>query len=166
MAKVVVFEEKHGSRYFILKDDSADSMARIAYTVLKERAEAGYWYPKLESIQRWKTAAIEDAKKDVEKKYGEFLALTEEEIAALPPALKTLAVEGREKAARRIARAETAYEWEEQFVTDLERLLALPMEEAIKLTNDTGRWRLATVLLESRSDSQYEGYSVERAKEV
>lgn len=151
MGRIIVFEEKHGNRYFDASTD--EQLARACVKILKERANMWYYREYDKGV---------DAK--FSKQELETLALTDEEVAALPELLRA----DVEQKISRLKRKKAAYvrnkAEEDKWFNNLELIITLPEDEAAKLTetSPSGRERsVAYDLIQSRGDGEYEGYSIE-----
>lgn len=161
MTYIMIFEEKHSNRHYIINND--EDKARVSLNVLRERSEEGYWYPKkeyvLERMQEDLVRASERFDKDI-------VNLTEEEIAALPEVFREKALKEQTMYLKKKQSVERYYQDEIEWSNLLEQLLKADEDEAVKMTWTSSRGRefnLAVFLLDSRADAQYEGYTLETA---
>jgi hypothetical protein len=155
--QVIVAEGKHGNDYF---DASTPELAARAYSIiLGERKEIGYFWREYEGEI---TLTAEQQ---------EILDMTNEQIDALPSSLRASTKERKEKIARGYAAKKRRKEQEDQWFHALDLVLAVPTEESYKVTTEgvpgfeRGRVRsLAAVLVESRTDGEYENVYTERLR--
>lgn len=158
-------EEKHDNSYYLVEDQSA--FIRVAYSLLKERYEEGYWYPTVEQAQKELRGSLSSLRNNFD---ADLLALTEDEVQALPESLREKAIAQREEFTAREARITVREEsmgdlW---FAREIERLMSLPAAEALEDTLDWRGKQVNTVqrLFIFRSDFQYEGFDSLRLSEV
>ncbi len=159
MTEILVVNEKHGDRYFII--DERSTYARVAAKLITERANEG-WFSSVEELEVEKARSLKRKLKDIDES---FLALTEEELAALPTALQESARKAHEAKRQALIKNERAYADELEFARGVETLLASADPGAEQFTTSRGRTDyLAIVLLNLRQDHEYEGFTTERAE--
>jgi hypothetical protein len=147
MGRIIVCQEKHGTRYYDASSD--EEWAKSALKILSDRLDDGYWYydPRAES---------HPFSLDLRKKRDELLAITDEQIDAIP------SEEARDllRAKREQARAELREEADE--IEEYERIRAVvEAQDESFVTVGRSREPKAWRLLEARSGHEYE--SVELA---
>jgi len=155
--QVIVAEGKYGNDFF---DASTPELEARAYSIiLAERKEIGYFYREYEGEI---TLTAEQQ---------EILDMTDEQIEALPSSLRDNTKERKSKIARGLAAKKRRKEQEDQWFNALDKVLAVPAEESYKVTTEGvpgfehGRVRpLAEVLVESRTDGEYENVYTERLR--
>jgi len=155
--QVIVAEGKYGNDFF---DASTPELEARAYSIiLAERKEIGYFYREYEGEI---TLTAEQQ---------EILDMTDEQIEALPSSLRDNTKERKSKIARGLAAKKRRKEQEDQWFNALDKVLAVPAEESYKVTTEgvpgfeRGRVRpLAEVLVESRTDGEYENVYTERLR--
>jgi len=155
--QVIVAEGKYGNDFF---DASTPELEARAYSIiLAERKEIGYFYREYEGEI---TLTAEQQ---------EILDMTDEQIEALPSSLRDNTKERKSKIARGLASKKRRKEQEDQWFNALDKVLAVPAEESYKVTTEgvpgfeRGRVRpLAEVLVESRTDGEYENVYTERLR--
>ena len=155
--QVLVAEGKYGNDFF---DASTPELEARAYSIiLAERKEIGYFYREYEGEI---TLTAEQQ---------EILDMTDEQIEALPSSLRDNTKERKSKIARGLAAKKRRKEQEDQWFNALDKVLAVPAEESYKVTTEgvpgfeRGRVRpLAEVLVESRTDGEYENVYTERLR--
>jgi len=155
--QVIVAEGKYGNDFF---DASTPELEARAYSIiLAERKEIGYFYREYEGEI---TLTAEQQ---------EILDMTDEQIEALPSSLRDNSKERKSKIARGLAAKKRRKEQEDQWFNALDKVLAVPAEESYKVTTEgvpgfeRGRVRpLAEVLVESRTDGEYENVYTERLR--
>lgn len=151
-SRIIMFEEKHQTRYFDASTDEV--LSRACVKVLRERVDEGYWYHRNFDKPERVRSADEIA----------LMAMTDEQIAVLP---ENMAQDIKNKRVRIISK-DLAYErnraLEDSWFAALEKVLSLPVDEAVKLSTsgqEGAGWprremNLAFYLLDSRSDYEYE----------
>jgi hypothetical protein len=161
MAKeVLVAEEKHGDIYYLLA--SPEDKNAVALSLLRERAATGYYYPSLAGLEEQRQEILNTPPRDSAAAlpyHADLSAAAQAEIAA----------KDAEEHLKYQARHLRALEGDLTFARNLEKLLALPVAEALALTYTTRRGRelpLALSLLEERSDGEYEGFRIETLQEA
>lgn len=155
--QVIVAEGKYGNDFF---DASTPELEARAYSIiLAERKEIGYFYREYEGEI---TLTAEQQ---------EILDMTDEQIEALPSSLRDNTKERKSKIARGLAAKKRRKEQEDQWFNALDKVLAVPAEESYKVTTEgvpgfeRGRVRpLAEVLVESRTDGEYENVYTEKLR--
>lgn len=153
---VLVLREKHGNQYFRVKDTAERDL--VAVHILRERAETGYHYPDPNELKKYRDremSAVGDSA---------YSQLSDAEVDALPESIKKVAIKERKKIQSKKDRVAAYYDGEIEWLEELNRLLALPDEEAVKLPYSYGRGRsmsLAWKLFTDRADHEYEGYELE-----
>ena len=155
--QVIVAEGKYGNDFF---DASTPELEARAYSIiLAERKEIGYFYREYEGEI---TLTAEQQ---------EILDMTDEQIEALPSSLRDNTKERKSKIARGLAAKKRRKEQEDQWFNALDKVLAVPAEESYQVTTEgvsgfeRGRVRpLAEVLVESRTDGEYENVYTERLR--
>lgn len=157
--KLIIVEEKHNTFYYLANDEK--EMARVALSILRRRHEEGYWYPKVEELEKAKA----DTLARIEERAEPMALLSSEEIDQLPESLRDEAKEKVERHRRKKNNSSREYSHDLEFISLLEELLAMDEDEALEKRVGTrsgkpGK-RLATRLLEARADYQYEGFTVE-----
>jgi len=144
---ILTAHEKHGDRRFAANDK--DGLGRIALKILRERQADGYWYPSREELEKEHETDLKSAARMA--KAESWLQLTEEEVAALPAAIKTEAIEALEKYRVRVARLERDHTNEVAFVDSLEEILGSENPDLKK----------AYALLSQRNIYEYEDFTVD-----
>lgn len=155
--QVIVAEGKYGNDFF---DASTPELEARAYSIiLAERKEIGYFYREYEGEITLKA------------EQQEILDMTDEQIEALPSSLRDNTKERKSKIARGLAAKKRRKEQEDQWFNALDKVLAVPAEESYKVTTEgvpgfeRGRVRpLAEVLVESRTDGEYENVYTEKLR--
>lgn len=153
-SRIIVCEEKHGTFYYPASSD--EEWAKSALKILTDRFNDGYWYydPRQES---------HPFSLDLRRKRDELLAMTDDQIEAIPSEdAQRLLREKRER-----ARAEQREEAEE--IDEYERIKAVVEAQDDSMeTIGRGRYQRrepkAWLLLESRSDHEYERVELEDLK--
>lgn len=158
MTKIIVAKEKYTDRYFVVDNDFDAS--KVAVKLLRERYEQNY-YGTMESLVKERAQALEN----ISKKFSDsvFLSLGDDEIATLPDALKEKANSETEEFAKRVARVNSYYAVEEQFLKNVESLIAMDCDDAayVKRTLRNGKEiYLAWNILQSRCDGEYENVEI------
>lgn len=152
MNAIVIFKEKYGKRYFDASTPEALGLACVK--VLKERAEAGYFY--------YREYEADGPKFD--KETQEALALNDEQLAVIPETLRAELQRKRDRAKRSVTIYEQRKQQENEWFDNLQKIIDLPAKEAAALTyvnQRNGRtYNLAYDLLNVRSDYQYEEFEV------
>lgn len=161
MTQLIIANEKYDDRIFAA--ETTEDISRVALKILRERYDSGE-YSDRKTIER----DIERKKKRKREKLDQqLLNITDDELESSPDAVKKLVLDERAKLenAEKISH-EDAMDLE--FITKVEKLLALDMEEAAKLTKTyrTGREvSYAWDLLEYRNDYQYENVRFEHTED-
>jgi hypothetical protein len=156
VSKIVIFKEKHGDYYY--DASTPEIFNKVALAVLRERFEAGYWYygPSELTPLSAEDQAIAD--------------LTDEQVEALPEALKETTATKRNRILRGVRARQAEYDRDKQWMDTLQELLALPVEEAlvheIEVGNRGRKALTATSFITERADYQYEGFEVEELRTV
>lgn len=147
--KIVVFKEKHGKRYFDATDPV--ELNKVFLEIMRERMNLGWYYkPDVDYPVEWTEAVM----------------LTDEALEALPESLKSQVVRLRKAYKQREREAAKDLRWWE-LATEL---LKMPQKEA---ENHVHEWtvnlstgpkkksmRMATFLMDYRSDGEYEGFEI------
>jgi adenylate cyclase class IV len=149
--QILVAKEKYADRYFAAPDK--DTLGRIALKLLRERFNEN-WFASLAEVEREKRSALNRITLGSFDK--EILDYTPEQIDALPEKLKASVEKARADYELAVKRVERDYAEELGFARDLEAIISDPEPDL----------RLAWQLFDSRSDAEYEGYTLERAEEV
>lgn len=148
--RIIIFKEKHGDSYFDASTDEA--LARACLAVLRQRNKEGWYY------------APTKPEASYSKEEQAILAMTDEQIEAIPEPIKSETATRKAKLVRRLAGAEREYKLDNEWFTLLTELLALPVEEAVTRvrTFRSGRTQpLAYALIEDRNGGEYEGFYIE-----
>lgn len=159
--KVLVVEEKYGNSYY--DASTTELISRAAVSILKERKEAGYWYHR-----------EYDQEQHFSEEEKQLLSVTDEELEATPEVVrgdltkKVLRLRDSVKSYARRKKMEEAWFAALDLVTDASD------EEAWKIIDNgqggnlgrPGTTSLAYRLLYSRTDYQYEGFSIENIETV
>lgn len=149
-SRIIVCEEKHGTYYYDASTDEA--WAKSALKILTDRFSEGYWYydPRAEK---------HPFSLDLRSKRDELLAITDEQIDAIP------SEEAREllRAKRERARAEQREDAE--MIEEYERIKAVVEAqddsfETVGRSREPKAWRL----LEARSGHEYEHIELDDLK--
>ena len=153
--QVLVLEEKHSNSVYRI--ENREECARVALHILRQRSEEGYYYPTSASLREEMENQLRKADD------SEYTSLTEDEVDSLPPSLKEKAIKKREKIAKQRNSITSYYQQDIRWAELLEKLLAAPKEEAVKMTvGYNGRkLNLAWWLFDARSDYEYEGFVIE-----
>lgn len=150
---VLVCYEKHGERYW--DATSPEALARSALAILTERWKEGYWYSDPDDDGLGDSEWAEKRRAEIAK----ARALSREEIEALPTSARQAVISLRRESRQQVERDRRARDWYER----AKRVV----EEQDLGTVTVGRNRFARevpeawVLLEERSDCEYERVAVE-----
>lgn len=150
MSEVIVFEEKYGSRY--LDASTPELKAKSFLMILRERLNDGYTY------YRPELGKLTQDEQDL-------IALTPEAISSLPTSVRDGLTKDRERLVARRERQEIEFRQENQWFERADKLVALPVEEAIAVgtpLRNGGFRSLAETLLNDRNGYEYEGFEVEK----
>lgn len=165
---ILVLKEKHGDEYYII--NTAEEGLRVRLAVLRERSESGHYYPTFEDVQH---EYKRDVKEITKKAMGDFYALSDEDVSALPAKLKEAYDARKADLETRLAKLEAAYANDFWFPKLLEKVLALPEEEAIALKEVRKHlgcreyvYNAVNSLWNARSDAEYEGAEIEYAQPI
>lgn len=155
---VLVLREKHDNRYFLVRDDA--DLNRAALHILRQRYEEGYYEDPVRS---------DYVNEDAEQMVREWDAAQADGSAQRwPQAIQSAAQRVYEDAKRQMQeadRADLSYRIEAQWHRQLERILALPSEEALARVNTAGR-PLCYLMLLNHSRGEYEGLDLEPFESV
>lgn len=152
VSKILIFKEKHGDRYF--NADTDEARARAFYRILKERNTDGYWY-----YRNYESATL-----PLSAENASIMALTDEQIKALPVSVATDLKAKRTKLVRKAERYAEEKQEEDEWFDALDFLLKHSEDEAVSLTvkDAPGEWlgkgNLAETLISERSDYEYESF--------
>lgn len=142
MTRIVTFTEKNSIRNFVV--ESGDDFNRLALKILRERYESGK-YPTLDQILAIFKSCIEDI---LERHiYDES--------------------DGEMNGER--AELEQWFRENSEFIDNLEILMTLPEDQALKYTNDKiaeADPYMAVALLEMRQSEEYESFAVHEVEEI
>lgn len=155
VSQILVLHEKHGDRYF--DASTPEALATSCVKVLRERVADGYWYHR----------EYAEPVRPLPKEQQEILALTDEQLATLPTAIREDMKTKRAKLVKSNAVYKRRKKQEDGWWNAVQLVLTSPLEEAIKLTvadaDDT--WSnqplpLAYEILKSRRDYEYESIGI------
>jgi hypothetical protein len=153
LMRILIARDKHETRY--LNASTVEAWAASSLQLLRERLEQGwYWAPK-DDEDGLGTSEWADRRR---VEIAEAMALTDEQIEALPGRLRHEVLKERAQARQSIADAAHARAWVKE-VTALVRNKDMAM-----VTVGRGRWERqepkAWTYLYDRSDHEYEGVEV------
>jgi hypothetical protein len=152
MQKILILNEKHDTRYFDVSTD--ELLVQVAYKILKERADAGYYYYEPKPLADRITGF-------------NYAGLTNEEIGNLPDAIRAGAESNRHHELNQIDSITEEFKKESLFWELLQKVLELPKDEALTYKHkETLRTPTVLLLLNSRSENQYEGFEIEKIESV
>jgi len=163
MTQVMIFEEKHGSRYFVINDKVDE--AKAALKMLRERSAEGYWYPNKEQLLTEQEEELIRLDKKFEK---EIIEMDESEISKLPEVIREKIIEDQAKYEKNKKSIHNHYKYEIEWCSLLEQVLNADEKDALTMVWTSARGvkrNLAKMLLDMRADHQYEGYYVCDAEE-
>lgn len=141
---VLKFTEKHGDRLFLIHGE--EDFQKACLKIALERVKDGYWYPGVEQLKKEREEALGGVSVEGAELY---VALSEDELNALPEALREKAKELLLKLRRKRASIERHYAQELETAELAESLLEKP------------DLQIAADLIADRRDYQYEGYDLE-----
>lgn len=164
MTTVMIFEEKHGERYFAA--NTREDRNKIALKMLKERNDLGYMYPTVEQLENEKNSRIQSVTDGNE----DLISLTEEEVNNIPAeSIRQATKQRRTNIQRSLDNIQREFDLDIEWAKSLEKLLNAPEEEALKMVYTTPKGRklpLAYRLLEDRSyNYSYEEFREETAED-
>lgn len=158
-------EEKYDDSFYVI--ENIEDFTKVAYKLLKERSDLGYYYPSVEDVGKDLDGDVNGVRAEYN---ADLLELSDSEVSSLPESLREKAEADRAEFAYRSAQIRTISEesgdlW---FAKNLELILSLPVSEALAYTYERRGRQLNMVrdLLYFRSDYQYEGYSFLDIKNV
>lgn len=157
---IVIFEEKHSTRYFDASTE--DALAAACLKILKERLQAGYWY-----YRNYEAPELVFGAED-----AAIMAMTDEQKSVLPESVRADIEQKQNRLIRQAANYQREKALEDSWWEAVDLIMSKPDEEAIALTSKDvpsaqwGRWRLVVMVLEARSDGEYENFQVENLENV
>jgi hypothetical protein len=101
--RIIIFKEKHGDSYFDASTDEA--LTRACLAVLRDRNQYGWYYEP------------EKPERSYSKEERAILAMTDEQVEALPEPIKSETATRKAKLARRFAGAEREYNLDHEWFT-------------------------------------------------
>lgn len=155
-SQILIQKSKHADYYYDVS--TPELLALASLSILKSNFDAG-WYRNPQEPYLYPAVSDEE---------NALIALTDEQISALPEVIRESTISSRNRAIGRVNRAQREFQQEKDFYNSVAELLALPVDEAIQKTVVRGQgksWEktlpLAFDILEQRSDYQYEGFEFE-----
>jgi hypothetical protein len=154
--RIIVCEEKHSTRHWDASTDEA--WAKSSLAILTERFNEGYWYYNPEDEQH-------EFSLNRRKERDELLAMTDEQIDAIPSDEVRVGIRRKIKAAKADRRED------EQMAAEYEEIRQVVESQDLSMvTVGGGKWAhqepKAWTLLDARSDHEYEGVSLETLEGV
>lgn len=154
---IFILKDKHDDVHYII--NSVEEALRVRLSVLRERAESGYYYRTVEEITREYNSEVKQATK---KAMGDFAGLSEEEAQELPAKLKEVYAARQAECGAKAEALKAEFAEEFWFPELLEKVLALPVEEALTFKSTSPyrgcrEYNAISLLWNSRSDHEYEG---------
>ena len=152
---VLVLDEKWGPRY--LDASTSEKRALAFLSVLRKRMEEGYWY------DRPREPEFDEETLDLAAVEDEAFFST----GGLPESISSSLYQKHVAAKQRIRHAKDEFDRENQWFVRADAVLALSEEEFLQQSDlDSKKRNEAEVLLDLRSDYEYESFELSRLESI
>lgn len=162
--KILVIKEKHGKSTYLI--ESVDDFARVAASVVLDRAKTGYYYPTVDHVRRDKEVSLRNLNARFSDAERIFVDMTDSDVEALPANLAEIAGDVRKKYREAVQQVEDSYAKDAEFAELVVKLkeAEFPHQAVVRVGGQA--YRLASYLLDCRAEHEYEGYEFERLSAI
>lgn len=162
--KILVIKEKHGESTYLI--ESVDDFARVAASVVLDRAKTGYYYPTVDHVRRDKEVSLRNLNARFSDAERVFVDMTDSDVEALPASLAEIAGDVRKKYREAVQQVEDSYAKDAKFAELVVKLkeAEFPHQAVVRVGGQA--YRLASYLLDCRAEHEYEGYEFERLSAI
>lgn len=162
--KILVIKEKHGESTYLI--ESVDDFARVAASVVLDRAKTGYYYPTVDHVRRDKEVSLRNLNARFSDAERIFVDMTDSDVEALPASLAEIAGDVRKKYREAVQQVEDSYAKDAKFAELVVKLqeAEFPHQAVVRVGGQA--YRLASYLLDCRAEHEYEGYEFERLSAI